>query len=114
MLKNNKAFTLLETSIALGLLCIIIATSLPITIFIQTERNILTEKRLITYRLHDDLIYLISDGVLDTHKEIIVKNKVVSITQTKENALIKSCATWHNIKQVKEVICLYGWYSPVE
>lgn len=114
MWKNHKGFTLLETSIALTVLFITISVSLPIMSLLQTERAIIKERRIIAYRLHDELLFSIGHGEVPMDKAFEIDNKLITISQTREDKLITSCARWENRKQRREEICLYGWHTPIE
>src|SRR5699024_206523 len=112
MLKNNKAFTLIEVLVGSSILFLIIITIVPINSLLESERSLLRDRYDYTNKLHDEL----QSFIWERHKRIPVtyerriNNKTVSFQSSKEyNELIKGCVNWENVRNKYEEICLYGF-----
>src|SRR5690625_4694086 len=55
MLLNNKGFSLVEVIVASSMIMMIIMTILPIGSLLERERAVLSERRTINLKLHDEL-----------------------------------------------------------
>ncbi len=89
----------------------IATTLIPIASLLNTELEILSQRRLLANHLHDELqLYLWNNKatIPSTYSEMIDKKKVL-FHFTNENNLIKGCAEWQNVKQSTEKYCLYGY-----
>ncbi|MBY7143381.1 type II secretion system protein [Virgibacillus sp. NKC19-3] len=110
MLKNN-GFTLVEVLVASSVLMMVITTVVPILSLISEHQALLSDRRMFSYHLHDALQpYLYQqDTALPTNYNETIHNKTVAFEFQDENELVKGCAKWQNVKNSKEVICLYGY-----
>lgn len=109
---SNKGFTLIEVLIATSIIVVMVTSIVPIATLLNYEREILSDRRTITYLLHDELQPFIweEDGklfpVIYTKS---IKNKIVTLRFTLQNEFIKGCAKWENVKQSNETVCLFGY-----
>ncbi len=112
VLKKHNGFTLIEVTIAVSILFSTIVILLPLISLLQTERQVLSDRRMIAYKLHDELQpYLWGvNSDLPSHFEKKIESKTVqfSMVTITESSLLKGCAKWNNAKQTKEVFCLFG------
>lgn len=110
ILLNNKGFTLIEVIIASSILFTVITTLAPLVTIIKYERHTLNEKRIISSYLHDELQeFLWKKNNPVPHSTVeSVKYIDVKLSFTRESNYIKGCASWKNVKDKQEVICLYG------
>ncbi|MFC4558802.1 prepilin-type N-terminal cleavage/methylation domain-containing protein [Virgibacillus kekensis] len=109
-MKSNKGFSLIESLVAVSMLCMMIVTLIPLTSLIMTERDILHEKRLYSNILHDkfqDYIWNTGEPLPSRVEEEIAGKKLV-FTFTIENKLLKGCVVWTNAKKMSEETCFYG------
>lgn len=104
MLLNNKGFTLFEVLISFSLFMTIIMTVVPLIILVETERKVLSERRMYASLLHDELQYMLSSS----RQASSIVHDDVTMTFTRENDFLKGCVTWENKKQQNDEICLYG------
>ncbi|WP_165769131.1 type II secretion system protein [Virgibacillus profundi] len=109
MLKNN-GFTLIEVLVATSILMVAVSVIVPIIVLLNEEQQILSDRRVLAYRLHDELQPYIWEENLSSpslfHETI--QNKNATFHFTKENDYIKGCVTWENVKKKDESFCLYG------
>lgn len=110
MLSKNRGFTLIEVLVAFSLVMLLVTTFIPISSIIQQHTTILSDRRIISSKLHDELLKqlweeksLMSESFTEN-----VNKKKVEFYFTIENELIKGCATWDNAKNKNEKFCLYG------
>lgn len=108
-MKNDKGFTLIEALVAMSIIMMLMATIIPIDIFIKQERRTLYERRIIVAYLHDTLQHIVWNHDDLNSNVRLVNGKHVTVHYTNEMGLIKGCATWENAKQQKETKCLYGY-----
>lgn len=108
---NHKGFTLIETLVSLSIVMVILTTFLPINTLLLQHQKDLSNKRIISSLLHDEL-----QKVIYTKRKIPSKPKrkelegiEVTIEFMAENKLIKGCARWDNIKNEREKVCLFGY-----
>lgn len=108
-MKKNNGFSFIEVLVAFSIVMMLVLTILPMISLIRQEEAILSDRRYISNRLHDDLQSVIwnTDPVPSTYSEIIRSNDV-RFTFTKEQQFIKGCGYWKNIKKRAEKVCLYG------
>jgi type II secretory pathway pseudopilin PulG len=108
-LRNNKGFTITEALVALAILMIISTAVLPLSSFVSHERKALSQKRIITYKLHDKLQLALHDGVVpsETMETIELADVTFQMNETDEN-FYRACANWKNIVNRQEEVCLYG------
>jgi len=110
-LKSNKGFTLIEVLIASSIIIMMVTTFVPITSLLLHEREVLSDRRIITSRLHDEL----QPVLWKEHKAAppSIYTKSIRSTRAKfhfsyEQEFIKGCVEWQNVKKKKEKLCLYG------
>src|SRR5699024_5931320 len=111
MLKNNKAFTLIEVLVGSSILFIIIITIVPINSLLESERNLLRDRYDYTNKLHDELqSFIWEDKKIPVTYERRINKKTVSFQFSKEyRELIKGCVNWENDRSKNAVIRLYGF-----
>ncbi|WP_029271023.1 prepilin-type N-terminal cleavage/methylation domain-containing protein [Virgibacillus alimentarius] len=109
-MNNNKGFTLIEVLVASSIIFTIVSTTVPITSLLLKEREILSDRRIITSRLHDEL-----QPFLWEKKKTLPSTFIKTISETPvkfhfsyKEKLIKGCAEWENVKERNEKICIYG------
>lgn len=109
-MRNNDGFTLLESIVAMTIIFSLMLTILPIHSTLQLERALNKEKRDITYHLHDELLYALeatnqlkSNYIIET----VFTNLQIEFTETKNT--LKACATWIDLKERDQEVCLYGY-----
>ncbi|MBO1005850.1 prepilin-type N-terminal cleavage/methylation domain-containing protein [Pseudogracilibacillus auburnensis] len=107
-MKNNKAFTFIETLVAMSILMMLVVTIIPIHTLMKQERKVLRDRRLIVSKLHDELQHMVWSNEELQHVSITINQRHVNIEFQLENELIKGCATWENVKQKEETFCLFG------
>lgn len=111
ILQNSNGFTLTEVIIATGIILTVASTFLPIITIIDREQNLLSERRILAYQLHDELQQFIwgTEKALPIH---YTKSNHHAMTADfifkQENEFIKGCVEWINAKKEEEEICLYS------
>lgn len=103
MLLNNKGFILVEVLIGFSLLVTVVTTIVPLTVLIDQERKVLSERRTYASVLHDELQHYIwkTSSALENIDGF-------TIDFNEEGNLIRGCISWENVKQQIDEICLYG------
>jgi len=109
-LKKNNGFSLIEVLVAFSMVIMLVFTILPIITLIRQEEVILSDRRHISNRLHDELQPILwnADPLNYTYTQSIRSYSVEFIFEN-EDQYIKGCAYWKNIKDREEKICLYGF-----
>ena len=110
MLNRRNGFTLIEVIAAATILMNVIAVAAPITATLIKEKTVLSERRLYTNVLHDELqVYLWekSSQIPDSFSKRI-RDKKTTFQFEMEYDYVKGCIHWKNAKQVEDAICLYG------
>src|SRR5699024_8782188 len=109
-LKKNDGFTLIEVIIAATLLMTVITTVVPIISLVHSERQVLSDRRAISLKVHDNLqpFLWLKNQILTANYSEINHEKEVQITCKKENNYVKGCAEWQNAKRRSETFCLHG------
>jgi len=109
-LKKSNGFTLIETLLAASLLLTVAATMVPIISLVNTEREILSERRTISLKTHDELqqFLWVKDAAIPADYLKTISKKEVRFTFKYENDFVKGCAEWQNAKKDHETFCLYG------
>jgi type II secretory pathway component PulJ len=109
-LKKDNGFTLIEILIAAALLMTIVITMVPIISLIQNERHILSERRNLSLKLHDELqpVLWADDRHLPSSYVEIHDQKEIVFLFEEENDYVKGCVEWENVKKQQETFCLYG------
>ncbi|GAB3052016.1 prepilin-type N-terminal cleavage/methylation domain-containing protein [Virgibacillus ainsalahensis] len=107
---KTNGFTLIEVLIASTLLITVVTTVFPIITLLTNEKDNLSDRRILTSKVHDELQDYLWDKEKSTPDQFteIIRMKEVTFTFTKEKEYIKGCARWENVKKTKETICLYG------
>ncbi|MEN2765994.1 hypothetical protein [Ornithinibacillus xuwenensis] len=111
---NSNGFTVTESLISLSILIIITTAWIPLYSLISQEKQIHSDKRIITDQLHDELQLVLWDNNTLLPK---VSEKTIGATPVKlsfkltKESLIKGCAQWNNIAQRSEEVCLYGYQN---
>lgn len=110
MLSNNRGFTLIEVLVAFSLIMMLVTTFIPISSIIEKHTSILSDRRVISSKLHDELQKQLWEKKSLSSESVIIKvnKKAVTFFFTNENELIKGCAKWENVKNQNEKFCLYG------
>jgi prepilin-type N-terminal cleavage/methylation domain-containing protein len=109
-LRNDKGFTISEVLVSLTVLLIICTAMLPLTTFVAQERKTLSYKRVITYKLQDELQTILQDDFVPTitwEENILSVDVIFQFKETNEQ-YIQGCATWNNLMNRQEEVCLYG------
>lgn len=107
-MKNSKGFTLIEVLVAMSIILMLVATIVPINTFIQMEKKVLHDRRVILFTLHDELQDAIWQDEIKQNKQLTINHQTVEFNFSLKNKLIKGCASWKNEKQKEETVCLYG------
>ncbi|MFC2948181.1 type II secretion system protein [Virgibacillus sediminis] len=107
---NTKGFTLIEVLIAFTILMTIITSVLPIATILSTEGTVLSDRRVISSRLHDELqLFLRGEGrTLPADYTLSDSVRTTRYSFFMEEGYIKGCVEWNNAKQQKELYCIYG------
>lgn len=107
---NDKGFTISEVLVSLTVLLIISTAVLPLTTFVAQERKTLSQKRVITYKLQDELQVILQDDFVSTinwEENLQSADVTFQFKETNEQ-YIQGCATWNNLMSRQEEVCLYG------
>ncbi|GGA68319.1 type II secretion system protein [Ornithinibacillus halotolerans] len=105
-MKNNRGFTVIEVIVSLTIFLLLCTLLIPLVTHISFEREVLSERRAVTYVLHDEM----QSKVVPSSFQREIDSISVTFTFNRfEDSLIIGCATWLNIMQRKEEVCLYGW-----
>jgi len=109
-LKKNNGFTLIEVIIAAALLMTAAATIVPIISLVQSERQVLSDRRAFSLKVHDELqqFLWLEDVTLPAHFSQTIHQKKIQFSFRKESGYVKGCAEWQNAKKRSESFCLYG------
>lgn len=110
ILSKSDGFSLTEVLIASGILMVVITTLVPIITLLNTEKSILSDRRIIVNQLHDQLQPFLWDDSVNPPSFFTetIQYKLVTYNFTMRNEFIKGCVSWENAKKIKESICLYG------
>jgi len=109
ILSNNNGFTLLEVLIAMSIIFMLMTTIIPITSLLERERTVLSERRMFSSKLHDELQpFLWNDLQLPSSHSDVINLINVTFSFTYEGQYIKGCVNWENARKKSETICLYG------
>lgn len=113
MSMNNKGYTLIEVLVASSLLFIMISIIIPISMLLKYEQSVLKDRRFIASYLHDELqLFLWNNQQSPPVSYTKNRNEKVIYLRfeyKKNQDMIEGCATWENVKQRKEEICIYGY-----
>lgn len=109
-MSKNRGFTLVEVLVAFSILMVIFTTFIPINSILQKNTVVLSERRIISSKLHDELQVVLWDKKIESMQSFtqLVQGRPVKFKFTVENELIKGCAEWENVKHDKERLCLFG------
>ena len=106
---QNKGFTLIEVLVAKSIIITLLLTFIPIYSTITYEQHILKTRLLATSTLHDELMLYGTDEESEKTFTKNINNESVTIVFINQSKYTKGCATWTNIKEREEEICLYGY-----
>lgn len=110
MLSNNKGFTIVEVLVAASMILTLMTVVIPISVLLEKERTVLSDRRTFMNQLHDELQpYLWNDLTLPVSYSAFIDQTEVKFDFMKEKHVIKGCATWENARRKREKICLYGY-----
>jgi len=109
MLTNSKGFIWVETLIAMTVFISLCTFVLPIYSTIQQHQTIISERSLIGQHLYNELQKQLHEDRNPTYTstETLV-NRTVRIAFSLDGKFVKGCATWTNVKNKQEKLCLYG------
>lgn len=110
MLNKRNGFTLIEALTGMSILGFIILITLPLQHLLLSEREVLQERRMISYYLHDELIKEVNrkqSGIRESFSTVI-NNKRVNVSFRIDDLYLKGCVNWINAKKVEETSCLYA------
>ncbi|WP_165767881.1 type II secretion system protein [Virgibacillus indicus] len=109
-MQNNKGFTLIEVLIALSVLLSAVSVIIPTITLLHQEKHVLSDRRAIAFHLHDEMQPFLWEGTNSSSALFYekIQNKQVTFQFLTENEYIKGCASWKNVKEIKETYCLYG------
>lgn len=88
----------------------LMTTIIPMTSLLEQERTVLSERRVLSAKLHDELQpFLWND--LQIPSSYSEKSELIDVTFsfTYEGQYIKGCVDWENARKKDETICLYGY-----
>ncbi|AIF45393.1 type II secretion system protein [Virgibacillus sp. SK37] len=108
-MKRNSGFTLLEVIISASILMTVVATMFPLLHIMTTEKMVLSDRRTIVDRLHDEIqpfLLVSKEAPYESIKNI--NKRTVTFTFSLDQKYIKGCVVWENVKKKKEKHCLYG------
>lgn len=109
ILKNSNGFSVIEAFVSLGILVLVATSFLPLASFVSYEKEALSHKRQIVLLLHDELQSVLMKNDFPTTRKVFLDSVVTTFEFTNtESRLIKGCATWTNIRNRNEEICIYG------
>ncbi|MEC2158425.1 prepilin-type N-terminal cleavage/methylation domain-containing protein [Virgibacillus halodenitrificans] len=108
-MKKNNGFTLVEVIISASILMTVVTTIFPLLHIITTEKIILSDRRTIVDRLHDEMQPFLLVSKKTPYESVKnINQKLVTFTFVLERNYIKGCVVWENAKKKKESHCLYG------
>ncbi len=109
-MQNSKGFSLIEVLVAASIVFTLVLTTIPITSLLMQEREVLSERRLISSRLHDELQQFLWQGDVSPPASFTrtVNKASASFHFSAEGKFIRGCAEWKNARKQKDKICLYG------
>lgn len=96
--------------VATSILLAFIGLFVPAVSLLQTEKQILSDRRMVAFELHDQLQPFIwqTTNLKRNRYQIKVDTLPVEITISTEKEYLKGCAYWKNAKKQQEKICLYS------
>ncbi len=94
----------------MSIVSFIIIITLPIHHLLQTERDILYDRRTFSFYLHDELLQEKNRTNDQLRKPFIISknNKEIYIYFEKNGHYLKGCVTWTNAKKTDELQCYYS------
>src|SRR5699024_760438 len=103
-------FTLIEALTGMTILSFIILITLPLQHLLLLEREVLQERRIFSYYLHDELIKEVNRQELDIRESFSTEknNKNINVSFEIDDLYLKGCVNWTNAKKVDETFCLYA------
>lgn len=113
MLLKNDGFTVIEVFVAASIFFSTILIFIPIINNLESEKIVLSDRRVITYTLQEAFQYYLWETGYQLPKEnteTINGNSVRFLFQEVDE-YIKGCVYWENAKQRSEEFCLYGLTS---
>ncbi|WP_405101202.1 hypothetical protein [Oceanobacillus sp. FSL H7-0719] len=109
-MKEKNGYSIIEVIIAASLFLSTVAIFVPILNQLQIEKNILRDKRIAIYQLHEELQqYIWTDTpILPAAYSDNISGTPLQFKFIEINQLIKGCVEWKNAKQISETHCLYA------
>ena len=108
MLLNSKGFTLVEVILASSMIMVIIMTIVPMGSLLEREKAVLSERRILSLKLHDELQpFLWNDQPLPARYSSKFNFIDVHFHFTFDGDYVKGCVSWKNARGKSETICLY-------
>jgi hypothetical protein len=109
ILKNSNGFSITEALVSFSIIMVLCITLLPLSSLVSQERNVLSQKRIVIYQLHDEIQTVLWEGINENTIHRNVGSVSVTITfSASEAGVIEGCATWINSRKRQEEVCLYG------
>ena len=110
MLLNSRGFTLVEVILASSMIMVIIMTIVPMGSLLEREKAVLSERRILSLKLHDELQpFLWNDQPLPARYSSKFNLIDVHFRFTFDGDYVKGCVSWKNARGKSETICLYGY-----
>lgn|SRR5690625_1804958 len=108
-LLSYNGFTLVEVLISSSIIFLFITIIFPLITLLYQEQKVLSDRRMITDQLHDELQqYIWLDSNLPQTYFKTIHSTKIHFHFTTEEEFIKGCVTWENVRQTEETFCLYG------
>ncbi|MFG6114352.1 prepilin-type N-terminal cleavage/methylation domain-containing protein [Halobacillus sp. MO56] len=104
-----NGFTLVEVIVAFGLLLTLLLSTLPIMMKVNMEEAILTDRRIVTAILHDELLKKVNAPVMGVMSYSIDDFTNIHVNVEIQDGLVKACADWNNKQNHTEKVCLNGY-----
>lgn len=112
MLLNNNGFTLIEVLIGSSIIFMLITTILPIGSLLEQEKTVLSQRRILSAKLHDELQPFLWEGLqVPVTYSNVVGLLDVTFNFSYDGEYIKGCVNWENARGKNETICLYGYQN---
>lgn len=109
-MEKKNAFSVIEVFISSSLFLSTVLIFIPIVSNLQIEKQVLSDRRMISILLQEELQQYIweEEPLLPTEETIKINEKMLQFKFSKENDLIKGCVYWQNAKEMDETLCFHG------